>query len=186
MREIGEQLLQVDSGGYGLTLTLLRTILIYVAALAMIRLDRRPFLGKATPFDILVAIMLGSLMSRAIDGSSPLVPTFLAGSVLLGIHWLFAWLAYHTSWFGSLVKGNRLLLIKDGKVQHDGMRKGSITHDDLMQALRIQARQTDPTMVKRAYLERSGQISIVLAKEEPRVFTVSVKDGVQTIRIELD
>lgn len=53
MREIGEQLLQVDSGGYGLTLTLLRTILIYVAALAMIRLDRRPF--QATPFDILVA-----------------------------------------------------------------------------------------------------------------------------------
>jgi hypothetical protein len=43
--------------------------------------------------------MLGSIMSRAINGSAPLVPTLLAGAVLLGLHWLFALLAVHTSWF---------------------------------------------------------------------------------------
>jgi uncharacterized membrane protein YcaP (DUF421 family) len=106
--------------------------------------------------------------------------------VLLGLHWLFALLAYHTSWFGTLVKGERVLLIKDGEIQPAGMRRGSITEADLAQALRIQTNQTDPARVRRAYLERNGQISIVLYRREPRIATVAVEDGVQTIRIELD
>jgi uncharacterized membrane protein YcaP (DUF421 family) len=143
-------------------------------------------LSEATAFDVIVAIMLGSVMSRAVDGSSPFLPTFLTGAVLLGAHWLLALLAYHTAWVGALVKGERELLIKDGEVQPQGMRRGSITEADLEQALRIQTNQTDPAKIKRAYLERNGQISIVREQREPRVYTVSVEDGVQTVRIQLE
>jgi uncharacterized membrane protein YcaP (DUF421 family) len=143
-------------------------------------------LSEATAFDVIVGIMLGSIMSRAMDGSAPFLPTLLTAAVLLGLHWLFALLAYHTSWFGTLVKGERVLLIKDGEIQPAGMRRGSITEADLAQALRIQTNQTDPARVRRAYLERNGQISIVLYRREPRIATVAVEDGVQTIRIELD
>ncbi len=164
----------------------LRAVLVYVAALALVRLGSKRFLSQATAFDVIVAIMLGSVMSRAADGSAPFLPTLLVAGVLIGVHWLFALLAYHTSWFGNLVKGHRVLLIKDGEVQQDGMRQGSITDDDLTQALRMQTRQTDPARVKLAYLERNGQISIIPFKQEPQVFTVSVEDGVQTVRIELE
>jgi uncharacterized membrane protein YcaP (DUF421 family) len=164
----------------------LRTVLVYVSALALVRLGSKRFLSQATALDVIVAIMLGSIMSRAADGSAPYLPTLLVAGVLVGVHWLFALLAYHTSWFGNLVKGNRVLLIKDGEVQQAGMRRGSITHDDLTQALRIQTRQTDPAKVKLAYLERNGQISIIPNKREPQVFTVPVEDGVQAVRIELE
>jgi uncharacterized membrane protein YcaP (DUF421 family) len=164
----------------------LRTVLVYVAALALVRLASKRFLSEATAFDVIVGIMLGSIMSRAMDGSAPFLPTLLTAAVLLGLHWLFALLAYHTSWFGTLVKGERVLLIKDGEIQPAGMRRGSITEADLAQALRIQTNQTDPARVRRAYLERNGQISIVLYRREPRIATVAVEDGVQTIRIELD
>jgi uncharacterized membrane protein YcaP (DUF421 family) len=129
--------------------------------------------------------MLGSIMSRAIDGSTPFFTTMLAGAVLLGLHWLFAVLAYKTSWFGSYVKGERVLLIEDGEIQREGMRQAKITHNDLTQAIRLNTNQTDPSKVKLAYLERDGQISITPFKREPRVLDVSVEDGVQTIRIEL-
>jgi uncharacterized membrane protein YcaP (DUF421 family) len=164
----------------------LRTVLVYVAALALVRLASKRFLSEATAFDVIVAIMLGSIMSRAMDGSAPFLPTVLTAAVLLGLHWLFALLAYHTSWFGNLVKGERVLLIKDGEIQRDGMRRGSITEADLTQALRIQTNQTDPARVRRAYLERNGQISIVPYQPEPRIATVAVEDGVQTVRIELE
>ena len=164
----------------------LRTALVYVSALALVRLGSKRFLSQATALDVIVAIMLGSIMSRVVDGSSPFLPTLLVAAALVGIHWLFASLAYHTSWFGSLVKGERVLLIEDGEVQQDGMRRGSITHDDLTQALRMQTKQTDPAKVELAYLERNGQISVIPYKQEPRVFTVSVEDGVQTVRIELE
>ncbi len=164
----------------------LRTILVYGSTLVLVRLGSKRFLSEATAFDVIVAIMLGSIMSRAVDGSSPFLPTLLTAGVLLGVHWLFALIAYHTEWFGNLVKGERVLLIEDGDVQRQGMRRGSITEADLEQALRIQTKQTDPAKVKRAYLERNGQISIIPNKQEPRVYTVSVEDGVQTVRIELE
>jgi uncharacterized membrane protein YcaP (DUF421 family) len=65
------------------------------------------------------------------------------------------------------------------------MQRASITSADLTQALRLQTKQTDPSKIQFAYLERNGQISMVPYEDEPRVFVVSVEDGVQTIRIEL-
>jgi hypothetical protein len=46
-----------------------------------------------------IAIILGFVMSFAIDGSTPLLPTMLAGSVLLDLHWLLAVIGFHTDWF---------------------------------------------------------------------------------------
>ena len=162
----------------------LRVVLVYAAALVLVRLGNKRFLSEATAFDVIVAIMLGSIMSRALDGSSPFGPTVLVAAVLIGLHWLFSVLAYHTSWFGTLVKGEPVLLIRDGEVQRPGMRRGSITEADLTQALRLQTNQSDPGKVKRAYLERNGQISVVPYPQEPRAVTVAVEDGVQTVKIE--
>ena len=174
-----------DTGNIGVIETVLRTIIVYGFTLAIIRLGSKRFLSKATAFDVIVAIMLGSVMSRAINGSTPFLATLLAGFVLLGMHWLFALLAYRTDWFGSYVKGKRILLIEDGEIQRDGMRSGSITDDDLTQAIRLNTNQTDPSKIKLAYLERGGQISVIPFKREPRIVNVSVEDGVQTVRIEL-
>ncbi len=111
-----------DTGSIGPLATALRTIIIYGFTYAIIRLGSKRFLSKATAFDVSVAIMLGSVLSRAIDGSTPFFTTLLAGAVLLGMHWLFAQLAYKTSWFGSYVKGEPVRLIEDGKIQPEGMR----------------------------------------------------------------
>ena len=163
----------------------LRTMIIYAVTLVLIRLASKRFLAEATAFDVIVGIMLGSVMSRAINGSAPLFPTLLAGVVFIGLHWSFAALAFHTNWFGSIVKGNPVLLIKDGKIQQQGVQETGLSSHDLEQALRLQAQATDPAKVKLAYLERNGSISVIPFKSEPRILDVSVADGVQTVRIEL-
>ncbi|MDQ3929666.1 MAG: DUF421 domain-containing protein [Chloroflexota bacterium] len=166
--------------------SVLRTALVYVVALALVRLGSKRFLSQATAFDVIVAIMLGSVMSRAVDGSSPFLPTLLIAGALVATHWLFATLSYHTNWFGNLVKGGRVLLIEGGEVQREGMRREGITDHDLTQALRMQTKQTDPAKIELAYLERNGEISVISKQREPRVFTVSVENGVQTLRIEME
>jgi uncharacterized membrane protein YcaP (DUF421 family) len=85
----------------------LRTIIIYGFTLAILRLGSKRFLGQASAFDTIVAIMLGSIMSRAINGSAPFFPTLIVGIVLIGMHWLIAVLAFHIDWFGPLVRGMR-------------------------------------------------------------------------------
>src|SRR5690349_10326995 len=76
----------------------LRTVAVYLFTLLIVRLGSKRLLAKATAFDVIVAIMLGSIMSRAINGSGSFFPTLLAGTALLGLHWLFAVVAFHIDW----------------------------------------------------------------------------------------
>ena len=164
----------------------LRTMIIYAFTLVLIRFGSKRFLGEATAFDAIVGIMLGSVMSRAINGSAPLFPTLLAGAVFIGLHWSFAVLAFHTNWFGSIVKGNPVLLIKDGQIQQQGVRRAGVSTHDLEEVLRLQTQATDPSKVKLAYLERNGKISIIPCPSEPHIVDVAVVDGVKTVRIKLE
>src|SRR5690242_1133706 len=105
----------------------LRTVAVYVFTLAIVRLGSKRLLAKASALDVIVAIMLGASMSRATTGSGLLSPTLVTATLPIGLRWLFAVPAYHTDWLGSLVKGQRVLLTKDGHVAHEGVRRGSIT-----------------------------------------------------------
>src|SRR3712207_3456770 len=95
---IGEILVQLQAFlGYGRDVSdvnalqmALRTMIIYAVTLVLIRLGSKRFLSQATAFDVIVGIMLGSVMSRAINSSAPLVPTLAAGVALVGMHWLLA------------------------------------------------------------------------------------------------
>ncbi|NIR46906.1 DUF421 domain-containing protein [candidate division KSB1 bacterium] len=164
----------------------LRAFVIYFAALFMIRLsgDKR-FLGRHAAFDVILGIILGSLLSRAINGTASFVETIGAGIVLVGMHWFFAVLAFHSSRFGRLINGEECVLVQEGKFKWDGMRKGFISKDDLLEALRIEAHVSDTKDVKLAYLERNGYISIIPSEPTPQIVEVDVEDGVQTVRLEI-
>lgn len=165
---------------------IIRTLIVYLASLALVRIGSRRLLSQATAFDIVIGIMLGSIMSRAINGSAPVLPTIFAGLVLVGIHWLFAFITVHTSLFGPIVKGEPVTLIKDGEVREEAMKRTGITERDLNEALRLQSETTDPKRFKRATMERNGSISVVPYDREPQIVQVLVEDGVQTIRIQLE
>lgn len=125
------------------------------------RIDNFPavkrLLSKASAFDFIVSIMLGLTTSRAINGSAPFVPTLVPGARLLCLPWLLGLIAFRTEWFGSLGKGGRVLLIDDGQVQHEGVRRAFITEEDLEQALRLHTKRFDPAKVERADLKRNRE-----------------------------
>jgi uncharacterized membrane protein YcaP (DUF421 family) len=141
--------------------TAVRAIIVYAVTLIIIRLGSKRLMGKATAFDVIVGIMIGSVMSRGINASEGLLPTLAAGSVLVGLHRLFGILSFHTDWFGGFVKGQPVKLVEDGVVDQKAMRGSSISDKDLMEALRHQGLHPDPSKVALAYLERDGSISVV-------------------------
>ena len=76
-------------------------------------------------------------------------------------------------------------MVKDGEIQWKGMREASVTERELMQAIRSSGTEPDPSHVQSAYMERGGSICIVPRQEGPKILEVSVENGVQTVRIEL-
>jgi uncharacterized membrane protein YcaP (DUF421 family) len=190
LQAIGEALqpalgLGRDAGDITAGQMALRALVVYTATLVVVRFGSKRFLGKATAFDVIIGIMLGSVMSRGINGSAGLFPTLLSGAVLVALHWLLAMAAFHTNWLGPLVKGEPVLLIERGRVRPEGMRRASLTEFDLHEALRLRGKSPDPADVELSYLERNGSISIVPRKQPVRVLEVAVAAGVHTIRIEL-
>lgn len=163
--------------------TAARALLVYVAALLLVRLGEKRFLGKNTAFDVILGFMLGSVLSRGIT-STGLLASIGAGAVLVGLHWLLATAAFRFTTVGTWIKGSPRLLIKDGRVRREQMRKGNVTDDDLLMALRKEGQVDDPGEVDEAHLERSGDISVI-PRSKTRVVEVEVKEGVQTVRIEI-
>ena len=165
----------------------LRAILVYIAGWAILRAGGNRFLGRETAFDIVLGFVLGSTLSRAINGSAPLFVTVAASALLVLLHQVLAWLTYHSHGFGLFLKGRAETLIQDGQVLEQSLRRHQISQGDLEEALRLNGRVADPSQVQEARFERNGDISILKKKDrrEPKVVEVQVREGVQTIRIEI-
>ncbi|MGB7275521.1 MAG: YetF domain-containing protein [Geitlerinemataceae cyanobacterium] len=164
-----------------------RAAIIYLAAWVMVRVggDRR-FLGTHAAIDVILSIMLGSTLSRAINGSAPYFPTIAAAIVLVAMHWLLAATAFHFELADRIIKGSSRILIRDGQVKRQAMKTSHISQQDLESALRLKAKLRDLEQVDVARLESSGEISVLTKEKPPRVFEVKVEDGVKTVRIEFD
>lgn len=164
VQEIGEGingLLGLDADSLTIWQMSLRAVVVYIAGLAMIRVGEKRFLGKSSAFDVLLSIIVGSVLSRAINGSAEFFPTLGASVVLVGLHWLFAAIAFRNDNFATLIKGNERVLIRDGEIQWSAMRKSHIGERDLLGALRSAANVTNPSEVQEARLERNGEISVI-------------------------
>jgi uncharacterized membrane protein YcaP (DUF421 family) len=162
--EIGEILnaaLGLDAETLGVVQMALRALITYFVALAFVRIGDKRFLGKSTAFDVVVAIMFGSVMSRAITTSGEFVPVLAAGAVLVGLHFLVALVTFRSDEMGTLVKGRERTLVRDGEIQWEEMATAHVTERDLRGALRAQGRVEDLERVRLATLERSGEISVI-------------------------
>ena len=176
--------LGIDNKELGVGQMALRAVVVYIVTVLMVRLAKTRFMGRATAFDVILGIMLGSVVSRAITGNAPFGPALAAAAVLLAMHWLFSLMALYWRGFGWAVKGRSRVLIRDGAVDQSAMRKAHMTAHDLREDLRSQS-VSSPDEVAEGRLERSGSMSIIKKKQEPKVVEVAVGHGVQTVRIEL-
>jgi uncharacterized membrane protein YcaP (DUF421 family) len=138
----------------------LRALVVFVAAVVMLRVGDKRFMGKSTALDVLLGIVFGSIVSRAITGNAPFFPTLAASLVLVLLHWVSASVAFRSHGFGRAVKGTERLLVRDGEIQWEAMKKAHITEHDLKEALRVNGKEPDVKQVALAHLERNGDVSI--------------------------
>lgn len=162
-----------------------RAVLIYIITLIIVRLGKKRLFGKSAAMDVVLGVILGSVMSRALNGSATLLPTSIATLVLVFLHALSAKLAVLSHPIGVLLKGRPHLLVEDGTPLKDAMRRSDISDNDLEEAMRMEGKLADVEQVAEAHLERNGKISIIPRKQEPKILEIRVENGVQTVRLEV-
>jgi uncharacterized membrane protein YcaP (DUF421 family) len=138
-----------------------RAVVVFCVAVALARIADRRFMGRNACYDFMLGIILGSVLSRGVNGQAAFFPTLGASALLVIMHRLVGAVAYHSHWFSCLVKGQYRILVHDGRVDRDEMRRNHITIDDLEENLRMRGNVARVEDAAEARLERNGNISVV-------------------------
>jgi uncharacterized membrane protein YcaP (DUF421 family) len=138
----------------------LRAVIVYLAMIMFVRFGKKRFLSRATAFDAILVIVIGSTAARAITGNAPFFETLAAVWILIAMHWVISYFTESSPTLGSLVKGNTTVLVRNGRVDRQALKDAHMSPDDLDEDLREQGID-DPKKVKEARLERSGKLSVI-------------------------
>jgi len=139
----------------------IRGVVVFIAALIMVRLSSKRSLAEKTAFDAVLVVIIGSMLARVINGSEAFFPTLGTGFVLVLLHRLFGVAAYYSHAFGFLVKGTPTVLVQNGRLQRKNMFWNHISKHDLEEDMRLEAQTENLSEIKTARLERSGDISFI-------------------------
>ena len=138
-----------------------RAIFIFFVALILVRFGGKRIFGKNTSFDIVLGVILGSILSRALTANAKFVPTICAATALVLLHMLLAKISFYSRIVGFIIKGSEDKLIDSGEIMWRAMAKNSLTKNDLMEALRVGGGTDQSDKVRAAFIERSGQVSVI-------------------------
>lgn len=143
---------------------------LYLLFLALIRLLGQRILSTMSSLDVIVVITMGAVLGRAILGIST---TLLGGAVaVVSLLVIQAGVAQLRRWGPTehLVRTQPVVLIKDGVILRDNVRRTHVDDADLWARLRL-AGVRSPAEVALLTLESTGQISLIRAGQpiDPRL-----------------
>lgn len=162
LREFLTYLLGIGKEDLDVLQMTVRALIVYPLGIALVHVGDKRFLGGIAAFDFLLAIVIGSILSRAISGSAPFLPSIAATFALVLAHRGLASLGFHWDGFARVVKGSPRQLVRDGRILWKEMRRSSIGEEDLRGAARRHGQARSLEEVDEAFLERNGDISIIL------------------------
>ncbi len=146
---------------------ILRSVVVYTFLLVMFRLLGKRQVAQMTAFDLIVLLILSNVLQNAMIGpDNSIIGGLIGGAAVLVLNWLVGRLAFSSRWFERAVEGVPTLLIHDGRIIEQNLRKEHLTHVDLMETLRSQG-VFKLAEVRVALLETTGKLSVLRKETEP-------------------
>ncbi len=139
----------------------LRTTMVYGGLLILLRLAGKRELGQMRLFDLIVILVIANAVQNAMVGSNTSVTGgLLAAATLVGINWIVGQLGIRNAWFGHELSGTPTMLVFNGQLIEEHMRREGITTDEVLMALREHGID-EIRMARLVVLEVDGTISVI-------------------------
>jgi uncharacterized membrane protein YcaP (DUF421 family) len=145
---------------------ILRPICVYVFLIVGLRLSGKRELVQLNPFDLVVLLTLSNTVQNAIIGEDNTVTGGIIGATsLLIVNYLVVRFLYKHRSLDQFVEGRSDVLVEDGKVKTQHLRKELITMAQLEAAARKQGFDS-LSEVQQCVLEPGGTISFIGKKPD--------------------
>lgn len=162
-----------------------RTIFLYIFLLITLRLMGKREVGEMGVIDIVVFIIMAEVAAMIVESpEKPIIEGVLPILLLLVIQYISSLISLKNKKFRDIVDGNPTLIIKDGQIQQDEMRKQRYNLDDLFQQLR-ENQVGSIHNVTFAYLEPSGNLSVFTKDGELPIVGLILDGEIQSEHLRL-
>lgn len=144
-----------------------RPIVIYAFLIIGLRLSGKRQLAQLNPFDLVVLMTLANTVQNAIIGDdTTLTGGIIGAGTLLVVNYAVVRFLYSHRKIDHLIEGSPDVLIGDGQVRKDRLKKEFITLEELRAAAHRQG-FASLDEVERAVLEPGGTLSFIRKGPEP-------------------
>jgi uncharacterized membrane protein YcaP (DUF421 family) len=148
---------------------ILRPVIVYFFLVVMLRLSGKRELVQLNPFDLVVLLTLSNTVQNAIIGDDNTVSGGLLGATsLLAVNYLTVRFLYKHKNLDQLVEGKADVLIENGKLRPEHLKKELITMAQLEAAARKQG-FASLSEVDQCILEPGGTLSFIGKKPDADV-----------------
>ena len=145
---------------------ILRPVIVYIFLIVGLRLSGKRELAQLNPFDLVVLLTLSNTVQNAIIGDDNSVTGGIIGATsLLAINYLVVRFLYGHRKIEQIVEGDADILVEDGRVYEDKLKKELITKEELAAAARKQGFDSLAD-VRQCILEPGGTLSFIARKPD--------------------
>ena len=142
-------------------ITFVRSIILYVIVLVVMRLMGKREIGQLQPFELAIAIMIADLASVPMsEVGIPIINGIIPILSLLVMHLIISFINLKSIKMRQLICGKPSILIYRGKINEKVLIKERFTINELQERLRAN-NINNLADVEYAILETSGQVSII-------------------------
>ena len=138
-----------------------RTLILYFVVVIVMRLMGKRQIGQLQPFELVVAILISDLASVPMqDTAIPLINGIIPILTLLIAQITLSLISMLSVKARSIICGTPSILIENGKINENNLRKEMYTINDLLEQLK-NSNVYNIADVEFAILETNGQLSII-------------------------
>lgn len=138
-----------------------RALVLYIIVIISMRIMGKRQIGQLQPFELAIAIMISELAAVPMQNTGiPLINGIIPILTLLIAQLVVSFLSLKSVRARGLICGKPSILMENGRIIEDELRKEMYTLNDLLEQMRIK-NVTDITDIEFAILETNGQLSII-------------------------
>ena len=143
----------------------LRVSIMYLYALAVLRLAGQRDLGQLSVADAIAIFIVGDMFDDIFCAEIPLAKGLVGVSTIVLLQTLVSYAEYRSPTLGRLVADAATLMVRDGRYVEEGLRHERMRPEDVMSNLHLKQVE-ELGEVKEAYQEPADHLSVLRPDEQ--------------------
>jgi uncharacterized membrane protein YcaP (DUF421 family) len=140
---------------------IIRGAIIYFSLFILFRISGKRAINDSTPFGLVLILLISSSVADSLKGEDRSITGGLLLAIsLMGFHLLLSFLKRGSHFMTRIVDDVPTLLLRNGEVYEDAIKKAKVNREDILAAARKQ-KITKIEDIKYAILEIDGSINVI-------------------------